>query len=301
MKGVLMHKPSSVYDDDPATRYHFPAQYKTITDELVGDWILYYEPGSHARHYKAVARIADIIDDPVPRDKRHYYARMEPGSYRAFEAPVPARDANASHRNSLIELAEPGRKSFLTRRSVRKIPDDDFDRIVKLGLATALDITTDNSSPSQTGAFGLEEPDAVFEGAKSRLVVQALITQSVRDRAFRAAVISAYEKRCALTGLSLQSATGSSEVQAAHIRPVASGGSDSVRNGIALCATAHWMFDKGLVTFGDQMSVRLSSSLIIPDGLRNWLSAQMWTVPEDANLSPHPEMMSWHAAHVFQT
>ncbi|MGH6673150.1 MAG: HNH endonuclease [Xanthobacteraceae bacterium] len=44
-----------------------------------------------------------------------------------------------------------------------------------------------------------------------------------------------------MTGLQIINGGGRAEVQAAHIRPVAAGGFDSVRNGLALSGTIHWI------------------------------------------------------------
>ena len=49
---------------------------------------------------------------------------------------------------------------------------------------------------------------------------------------------------------------GRAEVQAAHIRPVADNGPDSLRNGVALSSTFHWMFDRGLISVGDDYAVQ---------------------------------------------
>jgi hypothetical protein len=55
---------------------------------------------------------------------------------------------------------------------------------------------------------------------------------------------------CAVTGLCLLNGGGRPEVQAAHIRAVEANGPDTVRNGLALTATVHWMFDRGLIFRG---------------------------------------------------
>ncbi len=36
---VFMHKADSIYDDIPAERYQFPAQYLGRAEPWVGDWI----------------------------------------------------------------------------------------------------------------------------------------------------------------------------------------------------------------------------------------------------------------------
>src|SRR3546814_20105604 len=53
---------------------------------------------------------------------------------------------------------------------------------------------------------------------------------------------------------------------AAHIRPVVSQGPDSVRNGLALSGTIHWMFDRGLISIDDGYSI-LTAQGRVPDKL----------------------------------
>ena len=42
--GIFIHRVDSIYDDSPAERYQFPAQYLARAQACVGDWIVYYEP-----------------------------------------------------------------------------------------------------------------------------------------------------------------------------------------------------------------------------------------------------------------
>ena len=133
MKGVLVHKPHSPYDDHPPTRYHFPLQYLKTAEQLVGEGVLFYRPGEGFRRYEAAAEIAGIIPDPVARERRHFYALIRPGSFRAFATPVPARTGEGDYLNSLVEdTPRPSRRPLL-RRAVRFIPDADFARVVELG------------------------------------------------------------------------------------------------------------------------------------------------------------------------
>lgn len=68
-------------------------------------------------------------------------------------------------------------------------------------------------------------------------------------------VLQAYGSRCAITGLRLINGGGRAEVEAAHIRPVEASGPDIVSNGIALSGTAHWMFDRGLISVADDLQI----------------------------------------------
>ena len=55
---------------------------------------------------------------------------------------------------------------------------------------------------------------------------------------------------------------GRAEAQAAHIQPVAENGPDSLRNGVALSSTFHWMFDRGLISIDDDYSLLLKRNAI---------------------------------------
>ena len=67
MKGIFDTKANSGYDDEITRRYHFPPQYRTVADKLVGDWVIYREPQRNGgrRAYVAVARL--LRTDPIQR------------------------------------------------------------------------------------------------------------------------------------------------------------------------------------------------------------------------------------------
>jgi putative restriction endonuclease len=74
------------------------------------------------------------------------------------------------------------------------------------------------------------------------------VEQIAREQAFRRAVLSAYNDRCAVCGVRRETPDGRPEVEAAHLRAKADGGPDDIRNGIALCKLHHWAFDNGWFT-----------------------------------------------------
>src|SRR3546814_1909519 len=88
-----------------------------------------------------------------------------------------------------------------------------------------------------------------------------LVNRKIRDANFRNHVLDAYENTCAVTGLRIVNGGGKAEAQAAHIWSVAGGGPDIVQNGVALSATAHWLFDRHLITFDDNRSEEHTSEL----------------------------------------
>ncbi len=63
--GVFIHRDDSVYEDDPARQYQFPAIYYSRAAKCVGDWVVYYEPTKvpASKGYYAVAKVDRIVPD----------------------------------------------------------------------------------------------------------------------------------------------------------------------------------------------------------------------------------------------
>jgi putative restriction endonuclease len=129
---------------------------------------------------------------------------------------------------------------------------------------------------------------------QERKIIEQLVSRPFRDRAFSSVVKSAYRDTCAITGLKIINGGGRSEVQAAHIKPVEDSGPDSVRNGIALSSTVHWMFDRGLISVEDDYSLLVAKKLL-PDTVNRLLGddPRLW-IPENPELRPHPKFLAYH-------
>ncbi|SMQ30705.1 putative restriction endonuclease [Pseudomonas helmanticensis] len=94
-----------------------------------------------------------------------------------------------------------------------------------------------------------------FDREKTTTVVQ----KRARSQVFKRRVIAAYNYKCAVCAGGLKSPGGFYELEAAHVVPHSAAGADDVRNGLALCRSHHWAFDKGL--FG----VNSNRELFVPD------------------------------------
>lgn len=278
--GVFMHKDGSKYDDIPEMHYQFPKSYLSRAQQMVGDWVVYREPVKilQSKGFFAVAKVAEIIPDPGLAD--HYRALIEPGSYLPFSPTV-------SHKIN----GQPVERGLANAQaSVRPLSNSDFARIVGLGLPQEefLPRTGDPEPLSR-----VQEVRVPFE--VERPLVQSLISRPFRDRAFRRAVMEAYDGRCAITGFKLVNGGGRLEAQAAHIRPVEHGGPDSVRNGLALSGTAHWMFDRGLIGFADDLSILVHRKVNDRDSVEAVInkSGRLLSPAIDAH-HPHQQFLSWH-------
>ena len=262
--GVFIHRSDSIYEDSPAEQYQFPRQYLGRVEACLDDWIVYYEPRKivNTRGYFAVAKVHRIIPDPAAPGM--YLALIEPGSYLDFANPVPFNDATGPIERGVLN--NEGRISGRAQSAVRSLHPDDFKRIVEIGIEESeLLLPRLNNPPS---VVGFEEAQAPFQFDEQRRRINFTASRIVRDRVFRRIVLRAYDQRCAVSGLKLINGGGRAEVDAAHIRPVEASGPDIVNNGIALSGTAHWMFDRGLISLADDLQILISRQVNDLDAVR---------------------------------
>jgi putative restriction endonuclease len=289
--GVFIHRSDSIYDDTPAERYQFPSQYLSRASACVGDWIVYYEPRKvpGTRGYFAVAKIERIVADPSAAGM--YLALIEPGSYLDFASSVPFTNADGE----VIELGllnDAGRISGRAQAAVRGLSAADFNRIVEAGLADESPLLPRIDAQDDGLSAGLDE---------QRERGEVLVSRVIRDRVFRRVVLRAYDERCAVTGLKLIDGGGRAEVEAAHIRPVEANGPDIINNGLALSGTAHWMFDRGLITLADDGQIMVSRQANDPDSIRSIINASGRAIlPRRASEQPHPHFLRWHREQCFK-
>jgi putative restriction endonuclease len=299
-RGVFLHREDSRYDDLPAERYQFPSQYLSRASQFVGDWIIYYEPrrGPTGKGYFAIARVEQIIPDPSSAGM--YLAIIVPDSYLPFERPVPFSDVDGVVELGLLN--EKGRISGRAQAAVRPISIEDFNRIVARGIPDDEPVLprAERAAPF-VSLSALSEEQAPFGFDEERTRVEIYTSRIVRDRVFRRVVLDAYDCRCAITGLKFINGGGRAEVQAAHIKPVEHHGPDIITNGIALSGTAHWMFDRGLISLSDELDVLVSRQVNDVDSVWQLVnSSKRAAIPSNPANRPHPSYLSWHREHCFK-
>lgn len=303
-KAIFYHKDASGYKDLRGQLYHFPKMYLSRVQQTLGDWIIYYGPlgGLPSRYYSGLARLVSIEADMDLPD--HHYARL--ADYIDFDRPLDYREGGGFERQLVGEdgIVNPGRSV----QAVRVISEPEFAALVMAGLSEQdewpqrIDRPDDIPLPLTPWAdTGVDEPaqaDYVADGFDRAMIAQT-INRPFRDAKFRQHIRRAYDRTCAFTGLRLINGGGRPEVEAAHIVPVECGGNDSVQNGIALSGTVHWMFDRGLLSLGDDFTILQSrqlnediSHLLIRDGRAR--------VPAPPHLRPHPHYLAWHRSNVFK-
>jgi putative restriction endonuclease len=292
-KGVLVVGSHSIYKDEPERFYRLGPKWLTAISKLVGSWIIYQEPRrAGPRGYYATARIKSVVADPV--DDAMYLALIEPGSFLEFGRDVPFQlDGRAIEQGLLYPNGRLNNGRAI--QSVRSITDEDFNRIVDLGLVSSDELLPRQDDFSTTM---LREEQTPWIGPTDRTTM--LVNRSVRDRQFRKRVLGAYDSRCALTGMKLINGGGRAETQAAHIMSVEAGGPDIVTNGIALSGTIHWMFDRGLITLSDDGDILLSRKINDRESAERLIfSDRKARFPDSPASRPHPRYLSWHRTECF--
>ena len=292
-KGVFVHRADSIYDDFPEERYQFPKRYLNRARQFIGDWIVYYEPrgGGGRLGYNAVAKVADIIADPSADGM--FIAIVEPNSYLPLEKFVPY-NSELGFLESELAKEDGSLNQGKIQWAIRPVSDEDFNRILARGLSAEADLLprTDIGEAERPAFRDAPEP-FVFDYERDR--VETTTNRLVRDRVFRRLVLDAYDRRCAFTGLQLINGGGRAEVEAAHIKGVAEKGPDTIRNGLALSGTVHWMFDRGLLSLTDEYEIMISRQINNREQIEKLLHPSgRAIVPENPKDRPHPKYLNWH-------
>ena len=117
---------------------------------------------------------------------------------------------------------------------------------------------------------------------------------------FRAAVLSAYNERCCITGLSLPTL-----LRAGHIIPwhVDKFNRVNPKNGLLLSILHEKAFDAGLITISDDMTVRVSPKHTVRDDKFFSASIELYDgqpiyLPE--KFGPDKEFLAYHRECIFQ-
>jgi putative restriction endonuclease len=296
MKAVFQTKIDSRYDDEREFRYHVPHTYLNQVTAALGDWIVYYEPRRPTadlssrggrQSYFATARLESINADPTLPD--HYYAFLS--GYLEFDRPVPFKEG-AYYYEGALRKSDGSTNKGAAGRAVRTMSESEYDTILKAGFAALLGAPENPAS----AAYELADEPAEFQ----RPVVERVAARPFRDAAFAKAVRAAYDNSCAITGLRIINGGGRPEVQAAHIRPVAQSGPDSVRNGMALSGTLHWMFDRGLISVDDDYRILLARQRV-PDTLSRMFNTDgKLCPPSRVEFRPHRQFLRFHRETIFK-
>lgn len=125
-----------------------------------------------------------------------------------------------------------------------------------------------------------------------------LVPQRLGQQSFKAVVLGAYSRRCAVTGNRVGPV-----LQAAHIRPLPKGGEHRLDNGLLLKSDVHILFDRGYLGVDPKYRLMVSPRLRAEFGNGDQFYAkagQQIAVPERRSDRPNVEFLEWHLGTVFK-
>ena len=262
--------------------------------DLVGSWVIYYRsrltsslalgPGGGSGYF-AVALV-----DAVEKIARPGIYRAKVRFFTQFDKTVPFQ-SDGAHFESGATHTDGSMNGSLIQRDIRPISDADFLKIVQIGLA--------GHSETEAGLSEANEPSEVPERIE-RLIAKELRSRKIRDWRFARQVCLSYGHKCAVTGASVTDPTGRSDLQAAHIRPVAEDGPDSVSNGFSCISSVHKLFDLGWLTLSDDLEIIVSDFARRHPVLAPLEKGRRLLVPELEEHRPHPTFLGFHRNQVFE-
>lgn len=287
-KGIFTAKIDSNYDDIPEIRYHFPRTYLNYAKKMVGDWIIYYEPkrGGGRSSYFATAMLDRIEEDT--KTPNHFYAFVS--NYLDFDNPVSFRLGDHCIESALmLDNGILNKGAF--QRAVRLLPENEYQFILQRGFSKDYSLDKITNAEINEELLDFERP-----------IVEQIVYRPFREASFSKKVRAAYDSTCAITGLKLLNGGGRCEIEAAHIRPVGNNhnGPDSVRNGISLSRTVHWMFDRGILSIDDNFKI-LAADKLIPEQMKRLIRPDgLIKIPDESKFRPHPQFLRYHRENIFK-
>jgi putative restriction endonuclease len=199
------------------------------------------------------------------------------GNFGAFDPVLAARDISGLAHGSKLD------------RAVWDEFHHDWAGLVTRAHAIKGRLTSDDHFDEQS----LTQP----HGPSERL---ATVKQRLHQSFFRDAVLSSYNLRCCVTGLPIVEC-----LVAGHIIPWSI---DKERradptNGICLSATFDRLFDTGLVTIEDDLTLRVSKKLreLSDHSVAEIVAARHGQkIIPPTRFYPDPDCLRWHRDHIFE-
>jgi putative restriction endonuclease len=119
-----------------------------------------------------------------------------------------------------------------------------------------------------------------------------LVRPRLGQTAFKSLVLTAYHRRCAITGAKILPV-----LEAAHIRPVTENGEHRLDNGLLLRSDVHTLFDAGYLSLDSGYRLRVSPRLRreFSNGEEFYARAnEQISIPDRPGERPAREAIEWH-------
>jgi len=158
--------------------------------------------------------------------------------------------------------------------------------------------STDLSDALEEIEEAVDNPFSIATGEPKRK--ESKSQRIARCAVFPVRIRSEYGSTCCVSGIAMATPNGHCEVEAAHVVPLRSGGTDDLRNGIALTSTLHWAFDEGLFGVTPSRSVHVPARVLaMPQNafLRQFAGKPI-SEAKTGRCRAHEDALAWHYEHV---
>lgn len=124
-----------------------------------------------------------------------------------------------------------------------------------------------------------------------------------RDPEFRQKIMALYDNKCAFCDLKIYLNNSVLPLEAAHIKWKAYNGPCTPENGICLCPTHHYAFDKGLWSLTEDLNIVLSEGLLQNESTKKTLldfsGKSIRPNILDRRFEPHRDFLLWHKQNIL--
>jgi hypothetical protein len=213
-------------------------------------------------------------------------------------------------------VSRPTHTFLLTKKKEWMLTEDGYDKTLKfLGIPSAqkefLPVKSYEVQKIVKKIKSQERPELYSPFDRNKKIITITKEAKLRNRGFRQAIIEAYDFKCAVCGLKINTPnTTQWEVEAAHIVPHSSFGKDDIWNGLALCHLHHWAYDVGWFSFEDNFRVITSRKIqtLSHDYGKMWdydfigqlaKRGSIISLPDNKNNHPHLSAIIWHRENIF--
>ena len=239
--------------------------------------VLLYAPRGESRHgYFGTAHIIDLVWDR--RDPRFLILILS--KVQLFDRPVAP--------SMIQDRGAQGYEFYRYSPGIRAISGDALAQIRS-------HMTGDVGLQSGLSEHG-QQPFTAIASEERKLEKREVM---IRAKRLRLEVLREYGNGCCVTGLLLGPIDGwRQEVEVCHIRSVASGGPDDIRNAFPAIRSVHWSFDLGLFTIRPSRKIlfRADASADLKWLFRGKTHARF---PKDESARPKTEYLDFHYENVF--
>lgn len=135
--------------------------------------------------------------------------------------------------------------------------------------------------------------------------VTSVVTRVKRDPLFPKKVMQAYDFRCCFCHLKIFLNHSPFPMEAAHIKWKARGGECIESNGLSLCPTHHYTFDKGVWAVDESMNIILNSKAVFDTRtdriFLDFVGKPINSTIIDKKFLPREENLEWHRKNIFRS